>query len=104
MPRGGVHDDACAVVIAERALLAEAQEGWAGMKPGPYRTAAGSTVEVSGVHGGIHHILFDWFSEKGACIDCKPYLSDDGAELRWTCELHDGGSTALVAGAQEEMR
>lgn len=67
---------------------------------GKYRTKAGSTVEISGAHSGISHVLFDWLEEQDSCYDCDPdpYPQDwgDGTHhLVWCCEKCGGGSAAL---------
>ena len=65
------------------------------MNPGTYRTSAGSIVTLSGAHGGIAEVEFDWFEESDACIDCvvNPY-PDDGY-LTWDCEECGGGHARL---------
>lgn len=67
---------------------------------GKYRTAAGSTVEISGEHGGISTIDFDWF-EEDACFDCEvqPYpeqFGEDDWRLVWNCEYCSGGNAELI--------
>lgn len=66
----------------------------------PMRTDAGSTVKLSGAHGGIVDIDFDWFEEDHACIDC---LVDIDATrdtnfylLVWDCETCGGGAAELT--------
>lgn len=58
---------------------------------GKYRTDAGSTLEVSGKHGGISTVEFEWLEEPGACMDCHASAYDDEGYLVWHCDLHDGG-------------
>lgn len=63
-----------------------------------YRTAAGSTVEVSGAHSGIIDIVFDWF-EEGVCCEARVYTDApdrDEPRLRWSCECHGERWTALM--------
>ena len=66
----------------------------AAVKPRKYRTANGSTVTISGEHGGIVEVEFDWLEEPGACVDCRPFF--DHGVLRWNCTEHESGSAALV--------
>jgi len=42
---------------------------------GTYQTKGGSTVTISGKHGGIVEVEFDWVEEDGACVDCVPSTS-----------------------------
>ncbi len=65
---------------------------------GVYHTAAGSTIRVSGKHGGIVEVSFDWL-EEGGCFDCvaEAYPSEDG-ELVWHCEQHDSGRAKWLKG------
>ena len=50
---------------------------------GIYRTDRGSLVTVSGKHGGIAEVDFDWFEELEACCDCHPdpYPVDEDGTL-----------------------
>ncbi len=66
-----------------------------------YETEAGSTVTVSGRHGGEYDISFDWV-EEAACVDCDPYVYD-GA-LRWSCDFCGGGSAKLRPVFDEDLR
>lgn len=62
-----------------------------------YRTAKGSTVEISSQHRGISTIYFDWF-EEGACIEAKPTCDvSDPADgwLYWQCECCEHGQAKL---------
>ena len=63
-----------------------------------YRTRAGSIVRISGKHGGIAEVEFDWL-EEGGCFDCKvnPYPADDGYDwyMTWDCEYCGGGKAIL---------
>ncbi len=66
---------------------------------GSYRTDNGSTLEVSGRHGGRVLASFDWF-EEGACCDaeCNPYpveWDDDEWHLTWRCDCHGEGHARL---------
>ena len=62
---------------------------------GKYRTEHGSTMEISGTHGGISKVEFDWFEEPGACCDCIAQPYPDEGRLRWTCADCGGGSAKL---------
>lgn len=66
----------------------------------PMRTDAGSRVRLSGKHGGIVDIDFDWFEEDHACIDCQPDIDasrdTNWWKLVWTCESCGGGSADLT--------
>lgn len=64
---------------------------------GAYRTKAGSTMTVSGAHGGISTVNFDWLEESNACVDCAPEAYDDDGYLVWHCDVCGGGSAELVA-------
>lgn len=71
------------------------------MQNGKYRTAKGSTVEISGKHSGITRVDFDWVEEEGACVDCEPepYPEDYGDgdwRLVWTCEFCGEGNAKLI--------
>ena len=63
---------------------------------GQYRTVAGSTVVVSGAHGGVARVEFDWFEEPGACCDCQPCPYPVDGRLVWSCEVCGGGSADLT--------
>ena len=67
---------------------------------GTYRTAAGSVVNVAGLHGGIAGVEFDWCEERDACADCKPdpYPVEDAPGelwLTWACDSCGGGKARL---------
>lgn len=62
---------------------------------GKYKTVAGSTMEISGKHGGISKVDFDWL-EEGACCDCEPMEYEQDGRLVWHCEHHAGGSAELI--------
>jgi hypothetical protein len=66
---------------------------------GSYRTKAGSTLQLSGLHGGISLVSFDWFEESHACIEChvEPYPQEFAGEYRmvWSCDDCGCGSAAL---------
>lgn len=55
-----------------------------------FKSAAGSTVTVSGKHQGVFTIDFDWF-EEGACCDSYPDFNNDFANPAITacCECHE---------------
>ena len=61
---------------------------------GKYRTKRGSTVTISGKHGGISRVDFDW-CEEDACIDCEPRAYDTDGHLVWDCEICGGGMAKL---------
>lgn len=68
---------------------------------GKYRTAAGSTLEVSGKHSGVFRVDFDWLEEVDACFDCQPdptpvETSPGVFRLVWHCDECDGGSAVLM--------
>ncbi len=62
---------------------------------GKYRTKAGSTMTISGKHGGISDVSFDWVEEDNACVDCQPDPYDEDGYLTWNCDHCDGGSAKL---------
>jgi hypothetical protein len=62
---------------------------------GTYRTAAGSTLKISGKHGGIVEVDFDWLEEPDACLDCSPSPYPDEDFLTWQCDYCGGGSAQL---------
>jgi len=62
---------------------------------GAYRTAAGSTLKISGKHGGIGEVSFDWSEEPNACSDCRPSPYPDEDRLTWQCDYCGGGSAKL---------
>lgn len=61
---------------------------------GKYRTERGSKLTISGEHGGISEVDFDWL-EEGACLDCEPEPYDDDGYLVWHCDVCDGGKAKL---------
>lgn len=65
------------------------------LPPGKYKTQAGSTMEITGKHGGISIVEFDWL-EEGGCIDCVPEPYDDEGCLVWSCEECGGGCAQLM--------
>lgn len=77
------------------------------LRNGTYCTRDGSTVKLSGTHGGISVVDFDWFEEPNACIDCHPdpypehWGSDEQGKqehrLVWSCGECGGGSATLTA-------
>lgn len=66
---------------------------------GKYKTAAGSTLVVSGKHSGIFTVEFDWF-EEGACVDCavntRPDYDEESWWLTWDCDECGGGRAQLI--------
>jgi len=61
---------------------------------GKYKTIAGSTMEISGKHGGISTVCFDWV-EENACCDCQAEAYDDDGYLVWHCDVCGGGTAKL---------
>jgi hypothetical protein len=61
---------------------------------GAYRTQAGSRLVVSGKHGGVRHVDFDWL-EEGGCLDCTVQPYEDDGYLVWDCEQCGGGRALL---------
>ena len=61
---------------------------------------AGSTVELSGEHGGISRVSLDWVEEPNACIECRvdayPHL---GARTRPAPTNGDSTGSAITARA-----
>ena len=70
------------------------------MKNGQYKTAAGSTMTISGKHGGISTVDFDWLEEE-ACIECQPEPYDADGYLVWQCDYCGGGKAKLSSCRQE---
>ena len=62
---------------------------------GRYKTAAGSTMTISGKHGGLNAVVFDWF-EENACFECAVKPHDVDGDLVWVCEHCGGGRAKLV--------
>ena len=62
---------------------------------GRYKTAAGSIVTISGKHGGVVEVDFNWLEENNACIECFPDTSVQDDRLTWYCDECDGGSAEL---------
>lgn len=50
---------------------------------------------ISGKHGGVSRVEFDWLEEAGACIDCVPEAYDDAGYLVWHCDYHESGRAKL---------
>jgi hypothetical protein len=77
-----------------------------GLPNGKYRTAAGSTLTVSGKHSGKAAVEFDWLEEEGSCCDCQvnayPEFDHVGWYLTWSCDVCDGGR-ALLSPVQEDV-
>jgi hypothetical protein len=72
---------------------------------GTYRTAAGSTVQISGKHAGVFYTaIFDWL-EEGGCIECTashiPVRIDGDWCLTWDCEECGGGAARIYSSAVE---
>ena len=61
---------------------------------GHYRTAAGSEMWISGEHGGISDVSFDW-TEEDACPYCRASPYEHDGRLVWECEVCGGGSAEL---------
>lgn len=66
------------------------------LPPGKYKTKNGSTMTISGKHGGISEVEFKWMEEH-ACLDCQPEAYDDDGYLVWRCDCCDGGKARLNA-------
>ena len=62
---------------------------------GHYRTAAGSEMWISGTHGGISKVSFDWLEEASACCDCTPEPYEQDGRLHWHCDDCGGGNALL---------
>lgn len=65
------------------------------LKNGHYRTAAGSQMWISGEHGGISRVEFDW-CEEGACPNCRASAYEYDGRLMWHCDECNGGSAELT--------
>ena len=66
------------------------------MKPGHYRTRAGSRVHVLTQNAGSWVADFDWFEEPNACFDCRAVDVDVyESALVWECEVCGGGMSRL---------
>ncbi len=63
---------------------------------GDYVTAAGSTVSISGLHGGRSRVEFDWCEEPNACPDCRVRAYEDDGQLVWDCDHCGGGRADLM--------
>ena len=63
---------------------------------GHYRTAAGSEMWISGEHGGISEVLFDWLEEPAGCCDCVVDAYEQEGRLQWSCDSCGGGSAMLL--------
>jgi hypothetical protein len=78
-----------------------------GLSNGTYRTSAGSIVTVSGKHSGQFTVVFEWFEEDGACIECdadpepKEYGPHDW-RLTWHCAYHEAGNAQLTRAAEQD--
>lgn len=66
-----------------------------GLPNGAYETAAGSTMKISGEHGGISRVEFDWL-EEGACPECQMNVYEIDGYLTWSCRECGGGRAALI--------
>ena len=60
---------------------------------GNYQTEAGSTLTISGTHGGIFEVDFNWLDE-GGCDSCEPEPYDSDGYLVWHCNICGGGHAA----------
>ena len=61
---------------------------------GRYKTANGSTMEITGKYCGISTVSFDWSAED-ACIDCKVQVYAEDGFLIWDCDYCGGGRAEL---------
>ena len=57
-------------------------------------------MEISGKHGGVSEVEFDWLEEDAACIDCEVNAYDEDGYLVWRCHRCSGGSAKLFATGQ----
>lgn len=86
-------------IVYARLMIARALERGEAPARGLWRSAAGSTVVVSGEHDGIYSIVFDWV-EEGACFEAKravvvDILSKTEGRLSWRCDCHGSHDTPL---------
>jgi len=65
-----------------------------GLPNGHYITESGSEMRISGEHGGISTVDFDWL-EEGGCFDCAPEPYDQDGYLVWHCAECGGSAAAL---------
>lgn len=69
---------------------------------GKYRTERGSLMEISGQHGGISRVEFDWL-EEDACADCRVDAYPIHDYMVWDCEACGGGRAKLFQGCESEV-
>jgi len=62
---------------------------------GHYRTANGSEMWISGAHGGVSRVEFDWLEEPNACCDCRVDAYERNGCMHWTCDFCGGGFAEL---------
>lgn len=62
---------------------------------GHYCTDAGSTVHIYGKHSGCFDVVFDWFEEENACIECSVNPQPEDSYITWTCDECGGGAALL---------
>ena len=62
---------------------------------GHYRTAHGSEMWISGKHGGVSRVEFDWLEEPNACPDCHVDAYEHDGCLHWSCDVCGGGFAEL---------
>jgi hypothetical protein len=72
------------------------------MENGTYKTDKGSSVIISGKHGGISHVEFDWL-EEGGCCECKAEAYPLDGCLVWNCAECGGGSAKLHLSQKSEL-
>jgi hypothetical protein len=69
------------------------------LENGTYKTEAGAVLTVSGKHGGVFSLDWDWIDEETACDNCEPEPIPewDGENwfINWYCEACDGGCAVL---------
>lgn len=59
------------------------------------KTVHGSIVRLN---GGASIVIFDWFEEPEACIDCEVEPLPMNGCLVWSCSVCGGGSAELYGG------
>ena len=62
---------------------------------GHYKTEHGSEMWISGKHGGISRVEFDWLEEPNACCECQVEAYERDGCMHWTCNVCGGGFAEL---------
>ena len=52
-------------------------------------------MTISGKHGGVSELWFDWLEEPDACSDCVAEPYDVDGYLVWNCKICQGGKSKL---------